>query len=57
MIEYAMPWGKYQGEQIQDVPRRYLNWLLEQDWIDEHEELVEAIEDQLAVRDRSYSKF
>ena len=33
--EYYMPWGKYKGESIDDVPRSYLNWLMEQEWIEE----------------------
>jgi len=57
--EFYMPWGKYQGTNIDDVPRSYLTWLLEQDWIyeDKHKELIEAIEEQLAIRDRSYISF
>ena len=58
MIEYTMPhWSKYRGEDISDVPRSYLGFLLEQDWIDNHPELVEAIDDNLAIRDRSHITF
>lgn len=56
MEDYIMPWGKYIGELIDDVPRSYLNWLLEQPWIEEkrNEELLAAVEDQCAIRDRSH---
>ena len=58
MIEYIMPyWSKYAGEDISDVPRDYLDFLLEQDWIDKHPDLVEAIEDQFGIRDRSHITF
>lgn len=30
-----MPFGKYKGRRMQDVPSGYLDWLLGQDWIDE----------------------
>ena len=26
--DYVMPWGKYVGESIDDVPRSYLEWFL-----------------------------
>jgi len=56
--DFIMPeWSKYRGESIDDVPRHYLEWLQEQDWIDKHPELSEEIEDQLAMRDRSYVTF
>ena len=58
MIEYIMPhWSKYSGEDISDVPRSYLEFLLEMDWIDSHPELLEAIEDNLSIRDRSHLTF
>ncbi len=57
--EYIMPWGKHVGEAIDDVPRHYLEWLLEQNWIEKprHQELYEAVEEQLAIRDRSHITF
>ena len=41
------------------IPSGYLTWLLEQDWMYEkrHEELLEAIEYEMAVRDRSDGHF
>jgi len=55
--EYYMPWGKHSGKNIDDVPRHYLTWISEQEWIEEHPELEEAIEEQLAMRDRSHVTF
>jgi len=61
MIEYTMPhWVRdYAGEDISNVPRKNLESLLE--WEEEngepHPDLIEAIEDQLAIRDRSYDNF
>ena len=36
-----MPFGKYQGEQLGDVPDWYWSWFLKQDWCDEWPALVE----------------
>ena len=64
--EYTIKFGKYSGEEISNVPRKYLNWLLEElEESDsffilsnkEKEELSEAIEEQLQIRDRSYIDF
>lgn len=30
--DIEIPFGKYKGQLIADVPNHYLNWLLEQDW-------------------------
>jgi len=55
--EYYMPWGKYRGENIDNVPRSYLEYLLEQEWIDKHPKLEDAIEEQLEIRNRSHLEF
>lgn len=58
MIDFTMPhWSKYKGQDIGDVPRSYLEFLLEQGWIDKHPKLIEAIEDNLSIRDRSHITF
>lgn len=58
MDDFYMPhWSKYAGDDIADVPRDYLDFLLERSWIDKHPDLVEAIEDQVAIRDRSHMTF
>ena len=64
--EYTIKFGKYSGEDISNVPRKYLNWLLEELEEEdsffilskkEKEELSETIEEQLQIRDRSYIDF
>lgn len=51
--------GKYKTWELELIPSGYLAWLLEQDWMYEkrHEELLEAIEYEIAVRDRSDGHF
>jgi hypothetical protein len=39
-----MPWGKYRGERLGDVPDDYLDWLGKQDWIEDHPDLLEYID-------------
>ena len=53
--DYVMPWGKHKGEKLMDVPRSYIEWVLEQDWATDNRniELWDNLEDQLLVRDRS----
>lgn len=59
--DFVMPWGKYKGDKIQDVPRKYLEYIIE--WIeengleDDNEDLLEAIEYTKKVRDRSHDKY
>ena len=45
--EDKMPFGKYKGERLADVPENYLRWLGEQEWIDEWPRLKAYIEDAL----------
>jgi len=53
-----IPFGKYKGEQVADCPRDYLNWLLEQDWLyDKYPDLLDAIEEECHLRDRSYDTY
>jgi hypothetical protein len=40
-----MPFGKYQGVEVADVPRPYLRWLRRQEWVGAW--LVQAIDDIL----------
>lgn len=56
--DYIMgTWSVHRGESIHDVPRKYLQWCLEQDWLDKKKGLEEAIEETFAIRDRSYDEF
>jgi hypothetical protein len=43
-----MPWGKYVGYDLEDVPLGYLGWVLEQPWL--MPELREAIVEEVARR-------
>ena len=36
-----MPWGKWCGVKLVDVPDDYWRWFLSQKWCDDHPELVE----------------
>lgn len=51
--------GKYQSKQVEEIPSGYLTWLLEQDWMygERNKKLLEAIEYEMAVRDRSDAHF
>ena len=31
-----MPWGKYKGELLMDIPHGWFRWLREQDWLEQH---------------------
>jgi uncharacterized protein (DUF3820 family) len=39
--DYTMPWGKYRGERLGNVPADYLKWFLKQDWCDTYPDLVD----------------
>ena len=54
----AMPFGLHMGKEITDIPRSYLNFLLEQDWFEEKfPDLFNEIEEELEIRTRSYIDF
>lgn len=42
--ESPMPFGKYSGQKMCNVPADYLSWLAEQDWIDEWPNVEDYIE-------------
>jgi uncharacterized protein (DUF3820 family) len=48
-----MPFGKYKGEDITDVPTDYLSWLEEQDWI--REPMRKAVQFELERRSSDIS--
>lgn len=33
--DIALPFGKYKGKLLADVPNSYLNWLLDQEFVEE----------------------
>lgn len=39
-----MPFGKYKGEDMSEVPAKYLDWLHGQDWISQWPDVLEYIE-------------
>lgn len=39
--DHLMPWGRYSGVRLGDVPTDYWSWFLDQDWCDEYPDLVE----------------
>jgi uncharacterized protein (DUF3820 family) len=54
----VMPFGVHKGEPLWDLERRYLEWLLEQEFVEEKfPDLYEDIKDHLIRRDRSGDKY
>jgi len=52
-----MPFGKYKDEEIDDVPIAYLDWLVDQGWVDpvlllNIENHLDKQSDYRAMRDR-----
>ena len=38
-----MPFGKWKGELLMDVPHGYFRWLREQDWLKDHPSLSKYV--------------
>lgn len=36
-----MPFGKHKGQRLGEVPDHYWRWFLQQEWCDQHQDLVE----------------
>jgi uncharacterized protein (DUF3820 family) len=53
--ETIIPFGKHKGEMVMDIERPYLEWLLEQEWL--NPKLEKAITEHLERRDRSGDDF
>lgn len=50
--EARLPFGKYSGWNLGEVPNSYLHWLCEQDWFeDKYPSLLEKVEAELKWRD------
>jgi uncharacterized protein (DUF3820 family) len=48
-----MPFGKYRGQDIVDLPSSYLKWCCLQDWFEErYRGLLKAIDEELKFRDK-----
>lgn len=46
-----MPFGKYKGEMMVDVPAKYLDWLRDQQWIKDWPDVETYIENNLIALD------
>ncbi len=47
-----MPFGKYKGQDIEDCPKYYLQWLLDQDWFEKSSPtLLPFIEEEVEFRE------
>ena len=44
-----MPFGKYKGRRMEDVPAAYLDWLIDQAWIDSWPDVVRYINANLDI--------
>jgi uncharacterized protein (DUF3820 family) len=50
---FILPFGKHKGEPIEDLSDSYLEWLLDQDWMEEKfPEGLEAILKEVQYRER-----
>ena len=47
-----MPFGKFKGERMEDIPAWYLLWLLKQDWITDWPDVHEYILDVKEILER-----
>ena len=48
---FKVPFGKYKGKDIEDIPNDYLNWLQEQEWFcDKFDNGLNAIQIELQYR-------
>lgn len=51
--DIKIPFGKYKGKLIADVPSNYLNWLREQEFVyTDYPELAKQIKIELEFRDK-----
>lgn len=57
--EVIMPWGKYEGYSIDEIPSRYLRWILDNFDTETHtkQRIVDAAGEELEWRDDSGGHF
>ena len=54
----TMPFGKHAGEELEDIPSDYLQYMLDLDgFIDRNQHLADQMQKELDVRDRSNAHF
>lgn len=41
-----MPFGKWKGERLGDIPNSYFRWLREQDWLNQHHALAKYVNER-----------
>lgn len=50
---FTLPFGKFKGKDIEDLPRSYLEWLTEQEWFwKKYPEGCKAVAAEMRYRDR-----
>lgn len=64
MPNYIMSFGLHRGKDISLVPRSYLKWIQNEDedekkdWVQKkYPDLIEAIDEEIQQRERSYDDF
>lgn len=51
MASNILSFGKHSGKDLEEIPTGYLEWLIQQGWVEEqHEGLTEKIESELSYR-------
>lgn len=57
-LDVHITFGKHRGSTVAEIPSGYLHWMLEtftdHDW-EKYPDLLDAVEEEMARRDRSYS--
>ena len=53
-----LPFGKFKGQSLAEIPSSYLSWLLEQDWFeDEYVSLFDDVQEENRWREETGSHF
>lgn len=45
-----MPWGKYAKQRLSEIPAAYLDYLVQQEWMQENHDLLQQIIEHLESR-------
>ena len=49
VVAVKMPWGKHKGEDVEDLPTDYLQWIAEN--VTGSDALIREVENQLVLRE------